>query len=106
MAERERANQIVIRRRGREKPAALKPWVFYRDARSLEKAVQKACRVLEGTLGITPPDHVEMVGDWRQCRGRFRTDGVEYEFFPVADPSRPAQVQARPAPVEGVSQRW
>lgn len=106
MAERERANQIVIRRRGSAKPASLKPWVYYRDARGLSKAVQRACRVLEGTLGITPPDQVELLGDWRECRGRFRADNVEYEFHPVRDRSRPDEEQARPSSAPVVAQSW
>ena len=96
MGERERSNQIVINQRGRP-PVELKPWVYYRDARSLVASVRKACRVIEGTMGITPPTQVELKGDWRECRGTFRTDNVEYEFHPVRDRSRPDEEQARPS---------
>lgn len=96
MGERERENQIIIQRRGR-KPAPLRPWVYYRNAKELADSVRNACRSLEQSMGITPPDHVEILGAWQECRGRFLTDNVEYRFAPVKDRGRPDEDQARPA---------
>lgn len=106
MSERRRQNQIVIQGHGR-KPAPLHPWVYYRDPRELVASVIHACRALERSMGITPPKHVEILGAWQECRGRFVSDNVEYRFFPVVHGDRDEDEQARATVATGVpAQPW
>ena len=97
MAEPRRSNEVVFQPKGEKPLPAPYPQVSYRGRVELRAAIERAVRhYWRGVQRV----HVEVSYPWQECRGQAVFDAGggprEVRFFPVHDPSRPEQEQARP----------
>ena len=101
MGEPRRTHQLIFQVVGRKQMPKLGdryPAVSYRSKTDLRAAVVAAARAYWPAL---QQPYVTFDGsDWRQCRGRLAIAlpgglQVDARFFPVFDPTRPAEEQAR-----------